>query len=125
MVKELCSQVLGSKYGHYDLVKYGSAVNGLSVRGEQEESDLDLVLVIPSILSADLQAQYDEEVSIFGDLAKALKHQITEFKEIIYFGTSFGQILSAKVIATNISIDLQINKVVDVYNSYLIQQYAK
>jgi hypothetical protein len=37
----------------FEIVKYGSAVNGLSISGENG-SDLDLILVITQVLNEDL-----------------------------------------------------------------------
>ncbi len=53
-VKEVCTQALAQNYQKFDIVKYGSAINGLSVKGQQEDSDLDLIIVIPAALSVNL-----------------------------------------------------------------------
>ncbi len=56
-VKEVCSLALAEKYPDFDLVKYGSAINGLSITGQKEDSDLDLILVINDALMKNLKQQ--------------------------------------------------------------------
>ena len=45
------------------MVKYGSAVNGLSISGNNG-SDLDLILVLKELLNDNLEKQMDQEKKI-------------------------------------------------------------
>ncbi len=58
----LCKKALDQKY-EFHLVKYGSAVNGLSISGGKT-SDLDLTVVASSVISDDLIEQEKEEHNI-------------------------------------------------------------
>lgn len=53
-VLDICEKALGDPYP-FELVKYGSAVNGLSLSRSEHGSDLDLILLVNSILNEDLK----------------------------------------------------------------------
>jgi hypothetical protein len=56
---------------HFDLVKYGSAVNGLSISGE-DGSDLDLILVLTELLDDNLEKQLNQEKEILEQIYREL-----------------------------------------------------
>jgi hypothetical protein len=56
---------------HFELVKYGSAVNGLSISGE-DGSDLDLILVLKELLNDDLEKQLNQEKEILEQIYREL-----------------------------------------------------
>lgn len=56
---------------HFDLVKYGSAVNGLSISWE-DGSDLDLILVLTELLDDNLEKQLNQEKEILEQIYREL-----------------------------------------------------
>jgi hypothetical protein len=61
-IRTICTVALGNNV-QFKLVKYGSAVNGLSISGNNG-SDLDLILVLKELLNDNLEKQMDQEKKI-------------------------------------------------------------
>jgi hypothetical protein len=65
---------------HFELVMYGSAINGLSL-GEKNGSDLDLIVVIKSILCEDLSDQIIKEMYILESINELVRINSKVFTE--------------------------------------------
>jgi hypothetical protein len=111
----------------HDLLIYGSSINGLALRGH---SDLDLSLVIknlPEFKTGEEKSQNDKfilrQIILTINSEKSFIERFTsESAEVIT--TSFGYQLKLKEKVHDIDIDVFVNKIVDPFNSYLIQTYA-
>jgi hypothetical protein len=111
----------------HDLLIYGSSMNGLALRGH---SDLDLSLVIknlPEFKNGEEKSQNDKfilrQIILTINSEKSFIERFTsESAEVIT--TSFGYQLKLKEKVHDIDIDVFVNKIVDPFNSYLIQTYA-
>ena len=107
----------------FDLLIYGSAVNGLGVRSG--ESDLDLSLLVKSTLNEDdLNLQQRDEYRILLKVASYLQKGHKRYTAKDPYTTTFGHLLEIYDSEFDIQIELTLNKIVEVYNSWLIYQYA-
>ena len=79
-INKICKEALRENI-HFELVKYGSAVNGLSLSG-QHGSDLDLILVVSQVLCDDLYNQMIEECSILEKIEREMMKDYDEFTEL-------------------------------------------
>lgn len=121
----LVMERLGYKF---DLIIYGSSVNGLALRGD---SDLDLSLVVHNL--PELPSMQDQEQSVrhlLESLASTLRTEprfSSRFKltQADLQVTSFGYLMQLRDTAFETEIDLSVNKILDPYNSTLIQTYSK
>lgn len=107
----------------FDLLIYGSAVNGLGVRSG--ESDLDLSLLVKSTLNEDdLILQQQDELKILLRVASYIQRGHNRYTAKDPYTTTFGHLLEIYDSKFDIQIELTLNKIVEVYNSWLIYQYA-
>ena len=90
----LCKDALGQNQ-RFELVKYGSAVNGLSVSGE-DGSDLDLILVVTQVLNDDLQKQMMQEKNILEIIRREIIKERDEYTDVNLFPATFGHLLQFK-----------------------------
>lgn len=95
-----------------ELLKYGSTVNGLALRGD---SDLDLTIIIDN-----LNINHNE---ILSRLRKAIFKK-NRFMNPFINSIKSGVILSFKDNKNNIDVEITVNKVIEVCNSALIYTYA-
>ncbi len=103
----------------FDLLIYGSAINGLCVRGG--ESDLDLSLLVKSTLNEDdIYQQQLDEYKILLRVASYLQKGHKRFTAIDPYTATFGHLLEIYDGKYEIQIELTLNKRVEVYNSWLI-----
>ena len=117
-ILKLCKTAL-EKDLNFQLVMYGSVINGLSLAGKNT-SDLDLILVIKSILCEDLADQIFKDKFILDTIQNQIFINIQAFSEVELITTSFGYLLQFKDVKSGYKIDISVNKVTDPYNSYLI-----
>jgi len=122
----IVKEVMTKEGYQFDLVIYGSTANGLSIRGD---SDLDLSLVIHNFPEsvdgkdkAALTKLILEKVAMHIRLSSKYSEQ---FNVGDLLTSSFGYLQKFKDRTYGVDIDLLVNKVIDPYNSHLIQNYAK
>jgi DNA polymerase sigma len=112
----------------FDLIIYGSSVNGLALRGD---SDLDLSLVVHDL--PELASMQEQELSVRRLLESVASAIRTEPRFASRFKltqgelqvTSFGYLMQVRDTAFETDIDLSVNKILDPYNSSLIQTYSR
>lgn len=105
----------------YDLIIYGSAANGIAVKGEH--SDLDLSLVLPNLPEhvSDGKTRESCYFRIFKTLETQFKN--ANIPDVSLIINSFGLQLQLKL-TNSLTVDLFINKILDCYNSALILTYS-
>ncbi|TNV79896.1 hypothetical protein FGO68_gene5834 [Halteria grandinella] len=116
------------------VVPYGSTINGLALKGE-DMSDLDVTLVFQN--AAEWAKNVGQE--IFSIQQKNRERDFLDYLKVMLpqkcidltprayqpiQETSFGALLHIDDATDKVSIELQINKVLDPYNSKLIQTYC-
>ena len=104
------------------LLIYGSSVNGLC---SKNNSDLDISVICPDldIPNEDLLEQIKQALcNPYNKTSSRSRFRDTLFKEI-----KNGWLLKLEDISQEplIEVDMMVNKVVEVYNSYLLSTYAK
>ena len=102
----------------FELLKYGSTVNGLALRGD---SDLDLTIIID-----DLEINH---IDILNSIKKGIrwfnsKNNKNRFTQEFVREITSGVILVVKDTKYNMDIEISVNKVIEVYNSALLYTYA-
>ena len=103
------------------IVPYGSITNGLATRGNH---DLDITIVLPLQIDDPEKRALKEEELLQG-LSQWIRKGRADFSQVTCFTASFGPLLQFKHNLTQIDVDLSINKVLDPFNSHLMQVYAK
>jgi DNA polymerase sigma len=104
---------------HYELLIYGSTVNGLALHGS---SDLDLSLIILTDSGTLLPITHHH--SLLSRISSLLSRTPHTFRAPELRPDSFGYLLTTKHLPTGTDIELLPNKVLEVYNSHLIRDYS-